>query len=286
VDRKSLAAALGQPVASVESRPYPYRTTHHLDELDVELENGRRLRLLLKHLDRPPISSNAAGAKPEFLHNPLREIEAYMLLAPKGLGAPTLHASGQDWLLIDKIDGVELWQVGELSTWTDAARWLARLHRSFVGGVRPNRHLLRYDAGYFRIWPARALPFAPELGRIAERYGRVVEILATAPVTLVHGEFYASNIMIAAGRVAPVDWEMAGIGPGILDLAALASGWSEGEATAIVDAYGAVKAEELDAARVHIAMQWIGWSSEWTPPPEHARDWRIEAQRAAERLGI
>ena len=43
---------------------------------------------------------------------------------------------------------------------------------------------------------------------------------------------------------------------------------------------------ELDCARLHIAIQWLGWSPEWTPPPEHARDWRAELPRLAERVGL
>jgi len=36
----------------------------------------------------------------------------------------------------------------------------------------------------------------------------------------------------------------------------------------------------------HLALQWLGWSADWTPPPEHARDWLVEALAAAERLGL
>jgi thiamine kinase-like enzyme len=86
--------------------------------------------------------------------------------------------------------------------------------------------------------------------------------------------------------VAPVDWEMAGIGPGVLDVAALLSGWGDEQRSAIVAGYGVVPAEALAAARLHIAMQWLGWSPGWTPPPEHARDWLAEALGAARELGI
>jgi thiamine kinase-like enzyme len=52
------------------------------------------------------------------------------------------------------------------------------------------------------------------------------------------GEYYASNIVVAGQRVCPVDWELAGAGPGLLDLAALTTGWSYADRAAIAAAYG------------------------------------------------
>jgi len=40
----------------------------------------------------------------------------------------------------------------------------------------------------------------------------------------------------------------------------------------------------LDCARLHLALRWLGWSRDWTPPREHARDWWAEAKGAAERI--
>jgi aminoglycoside/choline kinase family phosphotransferase len=270
----------------VSRRPYAYRTSHRLELVEVELEDKSRVELLLKDLRRSEPDSAAQLAKPEFLYNPLREIEAYELLKDEGLEVPTLHAVGDGWLMIEKIDGVELWQVGELSIWMDAARWLAKLHLSFAGRRSMGRNLLQYDADFFRVWPRRAVGSDPGLTGMTARYDRVVEILTSLPTTLVHGDFYASNVMVAPGRIAPIDWEMAGVGPGVLDLAALTSGWSDDEMSSIVAAYGDVTAEQMDAARLHVAMQWLGWSKDWTPPPEHARNWRDEAVMASERLGL
>jgi len=114
----------------------------------------------------------------------------------------------------------------------------------------------------------------------------VVDILTTLPVTFVHGEFYPSNVMVDGKRIAPVDWEMAGIGPGVLDLAALVTGWAQPQRDAIISAYGNVSPEALSAAEVHLAMQWLGWAAGWVPPAEHARDWLAELGLAAERLEL
>ena len=42
----------------------------------------------------------------------------------------------------------------------------------------------------------------------------------------------------------------------------------------------------LDVARLHLAVQMVGWSEQWSPPPQHAHDWLGEAQMLAARLGL
>jgi thiamine kinase-like enzyme len=122
------------------------------------------------------------------------------------------------------------------------------------------------------------------------------------PVTFIHGEFYASNVLVDDGgtRVCPVDWEMAALGPGLIDLAALTAGrWTEPEREALVLAYMTAlaprrgwpppRAEFLAAlacCRLHLALQWLGWSERWSPPAEHAHDWLHEALALADVLGL
>jgi hypothetical protein len=42
----------------------------------------------------------------------------------------------------------------------------------------------------------------------------------------------------------------------------------------------------LDHCRIHLAVQWLGWSRKWVAPPEHHRDWLVEAIELAERLSL
>ena len=69
------------------------------------------------------------------------------------------------------------------------------------------------------------------LDRIARGYAPVVARLAAMPRTVIHGEFYPCNILIRGtgprARVCPVDWELAAVGPGLIDLAALMTGWDD-----------------------------------------------------------
>ena len=33
-------------------------------------------------------------------------------------------------------------------------------------------------------------------------------------------------------------------------------------------------------------MQWLGWSKDWSAPPEHSHDWLDEATNVAQRMGL
>ena len=298
----------GRRVASLVQRPCPYRTSYELHELDVTLSDGEELRLVLKSLGRGSLDPAALKAKPAFLHDPRREIEVYRaLLDPARLGTPRFYGSVVEpdrdryWLLIENVEGEVLWQVGELDVWEEAARWLAVLHDRFAGAELPGPEapVLRYDADFYASWMRRALDFADgerrgQLRWLAERYDAVVAGLASAPATFLHGEFYASNVLIQRGsgdvRVAPIDWENAAVGPGVIDLAALTTGaWSATERARITSGYidrstqlghdvdRAELLEMLELARLHLAVQWLGWEPTWLPPAEHRHDWLAEA---------
>ena len=286
IDGLDLELSLERRIASVECEPYSFQTSHRIDELKVLLADGTRTELLLKNLRRLELDAAVSLAKPDFLDNPQREQVAYRLLAGAGMGIPLCYDAGEDWLLLEKVEGVELWQLGELEAWVDAAKWLSRLHGKFANSAPISDHLLRYDRDYFSLWPRRAQRAHPALARVVARYDRVIQILLSERTTFVHGDFYASNVLVGGDRISAVDWEMAGAGPGVLDLAALVSGWGDAERSTIVAGYGEVSSEALDAAQLHLAVQWLGWSPKWAPPPEHARDWLADALAAAERLEL
>jgi aminoglycoside phosphotransferase (APT) family kinase protein len=283
-------AAVGETtvIKVLGRRSYPYTTSHPLEELEVSLSDGTQRLLLRKDLRPDALDARARRAKPAVLDDPGREIEAYRLLAPHALGTPSIFAYGDDWLLLEKVEGTELWQVGDLEQWKTVARWLRRFHSLFAASPPASQRLINYDAAYFCSWIRRAHRLVGSaLDSIVAEHWTVVETLCRMPVTFIHGEFYASNVLVAAERIAPVDWEMAGVGPGLFDLVALSSGaWSEEEREAIIAAYGNVDPIELDCCRLQVALQWLGWSSSWSPPPEHAHDWLAEATAAATRLGL
>ena len=323
-------------VVAVERRTGEYHSSFATEELDLTLDDGSALELFLKDLGPRARLGDAARVRPPFLYDPLREIETYrLILEPRRVGAPRLYAASADpgagryLLVLERVRGRPLWQVGEFGAWLAAARWLAGLHAGLAADVAalagPAR-LLRYDAAYYWQWVDRAraflfrgpvpLPADARDGfeRLVGRYHQVVDRLVSLPPTLIHGEFYASNVLVQDGppsstappdpgdfRIRPVDWELAAAGPALMDLADLTSGrWTDGQKAALAAAYrdaalaaGAAPPahftpaeldEALDACRLHRAVQWLGWAADWTPPREHAQDWLGEVLRLGGRL--
>jgi hypothetical protein len=310
-------ANLGR-IVRLGSSPCADRTSFNLIDIEVDLDDGSICQLLLKDLGLKNLHESARRVKPSFLYNPMREISTYQaILAPIRLG--TAHFYGavvrpdEDhyWLFLEKVSGLRLSQVRDYSAWLESARWLAHLHCRFAEqGDYLTRlaPLLRYDAAFYRLWLERALKFKsfklPKVDweALVGKYERAVERLILLPSTLIHGEFYASNILVRDTyerfRICPVDWETAAVGPGLIDLAALSSGaWSHRERTEMAAAYLDTVVSEgmpafplndllsaLDDCRLHLAIRWLGWAANWSPPTENAHDWLAEAIALSEKM--
>lgn len=305
-----------------------YSSTYTIENLEVELARGRRLSLVFKNLSPSSLLEAAQEVRPRFLYNPLREIETYRsILDPQRFGTPicygALYHPGQQryWLFLERVRGPLLWQVGEMETWRQAAQWMARLHTEFElrGKVpRPAKfaHLLTYDRRFLGVWASRAEDFLRkgagehtakarrQFSRLVNGYERLIDRLLALPQTLIHGEFYPSNIILRqAGqehRICPIDWEAAALGPSLMDLAALTSGdWNSDQKQDLVTAYREALVrvngwppplpelmELVECCQLHLAMQWLGWATDWSPPKMHARNWLDEVFRLAERVGL
>ena len=305
-------------VVRLGSTPCADRTSFNLVDLEIDLEDGTALRLLLKDLGLENLHETARQVKPGFLYNPLREIKTYQeILAPNCFG--TAHYYGavvrpdedRFWLFLEKISGLRICAVNDFSAWLEAARWLARFHARFMGEgdtLKRSVPLLHHDDAFYRLWLERAVMFhSIEMTRSVREslecnYDRAIERLIRLPSTLIHGEFFASNILVqemrAGWQIRPVDWEMAAVGPGLIDLAALSSGtWTEPERTEMAAAYHDTLCCEgmpglplddlllaLDDCRLYLAIQWLGWAPDWSPPPESAHDWLGEAIALLEKM--
>jgi hypothetical protein len=305
-------------LAAVTRKRSAYRSSYPLEELDVRLREGGELHLAFKRIERRGLSRDGRLAKPSFLFDARREAAVFSSVlpaAPQGppryLGSVPSDGGRGCWLFIEWVPGRELYQVGELALWVEAASWLADLHVALAPDlerhVRQGR-LLEHDATHYRCWLARAREFAALAGRsseaarfldwLAARHDEPVEVLLELGQTVLHGDFYASNVLVAgeaqAARVAAVDWELAGAGSGLIDLAALISGdWTDAQRSEMTDAYASrpgvapFSSRELDFARLELAVQWLGWAPpEWVAPAHQRRDWLAEAVALAHGLDI
>jgi aminoglycoside phosphotransferase (APT) family kinase protein len=206
--------------------------------------------------------------------------------------------------------------VGDRDAWCAAAEWLGRFHATAPVQRALPGPLLRHGKAYHRRWLARAISAALEnaqasdaararlarLRALASAHERATEAVLTAALSFIHGEFYASNVLIeqtgATFAVHPVDWEMAAIGPPLLDLAALMSGrWGSDDRIAMATAYreGARSAGmhcpalrklllDVAACRLLLAVQWLGWAVDWSAPADHRNDWLEEAEQCVGEL--
>ena len=308
------------PGATSTRRPFVYATSARLEAVEVQRAHGTPLQLVAKHLGRHAMTDAARLAKPAELHHAGRELAVYRhVLAGAGLGTPELLGGGVDdddesgVLVIEKVPGNPLAQIGDFAVWEGVARWLARMHAAFfarpprlperVPGARQT--LVNYDRETMAAAGARGLEraAAQALGSadlcvsLAARHEYALRALESATPTLVHGDFYPSNIVVADDRIAVVDWELAGIGPAVLDLAALVAGeWSSERRQELLRAYhqeafslGRIETftalvRRVELASLHLALRWVGSTADWEAPDEHRRDWFADAVAALARL--
>jgi hypothetical protein len=310
-------------VTDLERGQFAYETSFAIDELKVRLGDGERLRLLVKDVGDAGLSAVAEAAKPSDLLEPAREIAVYRdLLAPAALSAPRFHGATIDvaqrrwWLFLEHVEGEVLTDVGEAPVWEEAAAWAASLGAAVEAQAASlDRLLVHRDAAWHAHWLDAALAALGEtdrgdgaaqllLERLRPGRARLLERLDALPRIFVHGELYASNVVVERSgdrpvRIAPVDWELAGSGPYALDLAALVSGWGEEERlsmcrsfheslAAVAGGFVPTFDELLEAValcRLALALQWIGWAPGWQAPAAHRHDWVAEATGLLEEVG-
>jgi len=321
----SAPAEGGRRLTSLQRKLYDYHSSFAIEELTAVFDDRSRLPLIFKNLSPDGLLPRARHVRPAFNYHPLREIAVYReILADAGLGTATCYGAlvdpdrGRYWLLLEKVAGEELYQLGDFSKWGDAARWLAMMHASLSQAAKTCEHsarLLKYDEASCNVWIDRALQFyrprkhadgttitAARMQRLADKSRLAVRHLCSLPYTFVHGEFYASNVLIEqrgdSARICPIDWETAAQGPGLMDLAALIAGnWSEQQKQELAAAYyNALPTADrawstigdmlkfLRSCQIFLAMRWLGWSADWQPPPEHCFNWLDEALQLAETI--
>ncbi len=231
-------------------------------------------------------------------------------LSRAGCSTPAYHGrfdlprAGQCCLVVQYLAGAQ--PAGKMvhrCPLSQVATWIGRFHAMHTGQLdeRCYAFLCRYDASYYRFWAERAAMQASDhrdarwLAELCTAFAdRAMELLG-GDETLIHGEFYPSNVLVQDETVYPVDWESAAIGAGVIDLAALTEDWSVEEVRACRDAYVAARFagkapgdfdRRLDAGRLYLHLRWLGGRVDWKRRAR-ARRSRLDAvRRISDRLGI
>ncbi|HEX6535686.1 MAG TPA: phosphotransferase [Gemmatimonadaceae bacterium] len=303
-----LARADGRPaeVRALTRTPSPFTTLFPVEVLSLSLRDGRELSLFVKHLGSRRVD-----------HPEKRRRDRELLIYEELLGddeLPVARYYGSEWsedgerreLFLEYIPDWDL-RYHELEHWFTAARRLARLHAHFAARERhllSRDYLLRLDAEYLREWAERALgvvagydaALAHRLSPVAGAYARIAGAQARRPVTLVHNDLSPKNVLAdrayAPARIGIVDWEVAGVGCGVLDLVDLTYGLDPASDERMRDAYCAELAGtgllptdrgELDALFAACELQKtihrLAHGASWGLPLDTVARWTREAEQ-------
>jgi aminoglycoside phosphotransferase (APT) family kinase protein len=292
-------------ITGLRRKPSPVAGVFPADVLRVYLEGGEKVTLFVKHLG------------PEQAEHPDkqcrdREPRIYEDL----LGRDSLHVPqyyGSRWNEVTRRRELYLEYIGdwslkyqELDHWFAAAPKLARLHAHFAmraAELQARDYLLCLDTAYFHRWAERASAVVAEedpglaagLAEVQAGYSRVAEILTQQPVTLVHNDLAPKNVIADRSqdpaRICFVDWEMAGVGCGLLDLVHLKHGLDPASDQKICTAYCAElggtgllpsSPSELRrlfaACELHHTLYRLAHSKAWGLARERVAQWVADAQ--------
>jgi aminoglycoside phosphotransferase (APT) family kinase protein len=309
-----LERTLGPHVAieSIARQPSPFVTLFPAEVLTLGLSDGRHLRLFVKHL------GPEQAAQPDKQRRD-REVRVYeeLLRGDSDLPVPTYFGSRRNKVTCRHelyLEHVEDWslQYHSLEHWFRAAARLADLHAHFASratDLRACDFLLRLDEVYFDAWAGRAHVAVAEqstrlgdrLGTLRGAYAPVCNLLAGQPVTLVHNDLACKNVIAdrssTPARICIVDWELAGVGCGLLDLVHLKYGLDPADDVKMIAIYRArLRATELlpaddremarllAACELHKTLYRLAHSPAWRLPLDKLAQWVAEAEVFLQRV--
>ncbi len=182
--------------------------------------------------------------------------------------------NGAAWLILEYMGK------GRPASWsTDtepiirSAGWIGKFHATNEKRIRGGqaKFLRRYDADYYRGWARRARRLFrhgfPWLAPLCNEFERKIPKLLEAPQTIIHGEYFGSNILYQRGVSRPTDWQSAAIAPGEVDLASLTHSWISSVVRKCEREYARSRwpsgipehfQETLDLARAYMSLRWLG----------------------------
>lgn len=257
------AAGVRGGVVAVDRERCAFSTLAETEVVTVTTDRGTEVSIFVKHPTPDDHPDKRWDREPRLYGDHL---------AGAGLPVPGFlghHGEGpaHTRLFLEHVGGWPLRYHG-LEHWRAAVAEVARLHVHFATRLTELRrapYLLQLDGAHLHRWAARAGDVvrraypgcAGPLDRALARYPGATELLATAPLTLVHDDLAPKNVLVDPdrdpARITVVDWELAGIGCGLMDLAHLTFGFVPEEDERMVAAYRrAVRGTPLDLEEDHL----------------------------------
>jgi hypothetical protein len=310
-----LARLRGRPVriSELHREPPPTTTSLWTERLQVRLDGGEELPVFFKDLNPDSLIAAARGIHVTSLEPGRRELRMYRrIFARQRFDTPKLYAwrwqpcRGLMGLFLEYAGSLKVRHSNNFTHWLAGARWAAWFHSETSRlSPRQTRFLPRYDRAHYRRCAERieqrlAVGLSAADKAVLEPalevfVSRVDELLAL-PQSLIHGEYFAKNIVLRDNSsiegVAVVDWESAAVGPSYLDLVSLSAGrWNTERREALWHAYlDRYQAEnklvldwqrfrrDLGRVQLYLSLAWIGWWFERGREDQVAR-WFTELQK-------
>jgi hypothetical protein len=204
------------------------------------------------------------------------------VLAPLHTSTPAFYGvhrekkSGQTWLLLEYVKGASQGTSKTNDAVTHAARWIGRFHAANEERLSSTRlrFLRRYDASYYVGWARRTQQLfghwrreLPWLPRICANFEELVPFLLQSRKTIIHGEYYPTNVIYQNRTSRPADWQSTAVAVGQIDLAALTQNWPIQMIRKLTLEYKRSRwpkgePDEFDrlfgVARVYMILRWLG----------------------------
>ena len=275
-------------IVRIDCKPSEYSSWYASDIVTVELSDGDQLRIFLKNFGCYKHRKDGMEQRRE------RELRVYkQLLAEANLGSAKYYGSvwdesrGRYWLLLEFVEGTVV-RYCEFQYWLAAVEWLGRMHAYFarhVERLERGNFLQIHDADFFWRTADVALravnhisaPLGDRLVKVIKQYHGIVGLMASQPKTLVHGAYLPSQILVNTDteplRICPLDWELAGIGSGLYDLAFFTDGFRPPQLDQLWDAYSNQAAthgvsvpdrdelrHRINCFRLHKVLNWLSQS--------------------------
>jgi hypothetical protein len=221
---RALRSLIGD-LTLVSRVPGEYESTHPLEDVTVATEE-ESLDIVCKYSPRyvDPMTGHQRGAA--------YESSIYFHAFPDpDLATPTYYGTfplggGVDCIVLQRVPGYRIHHSVYPRALVEICANLGRFHSTGVGNV-PRQHNV-FNRGHFSRVFNEMVRMPGVSSKLQNLDSIVVDTLSNAPRTLIHGELYPQNVLVNDLGPVVIDWESAGVGPGVFDLAVLTQGsWDE-----------------------------------------------------------
>lgn len=293
------------PVAVVGREPNAYAAYYPSEIVACRFREGRTRQLLVKYSANPDEMQGGRLTGPKYERLVYEHVlNGRQSSVPAFYGCHVDLTSGAMWSVTEYLAGAV--QAHKMYPQAHglgrAAAWIGAFHASGERELRvddaPPLH--RHDAQFYRRWAEWTLEYEgnrqPWLRQLVRRYDEVIDHLLAQPQVVVHGDYFADNVLLHGDTVSPVDWELAAVGTGEVDLAALIVGWEteqdvldrcrfEYEMARWGESPQPQLARVLDGAMLHVLFVLLG--EDPSIPNRETRRWRLDLLKAAgQRVGL